>query len=80
MPWKRLLLALALFAPLVLGLYLVADLAIAAKAKAPASGPPAAKPVDVGACYTCHAQVKDFQASSSTSTTRPSKPGCPARS
>jgi len=59
MPRKRLVVALALFAPLVLGLYMVADLAIAARAPV-AKKAPAAKAVEVATCYACHGQIKDF--------------------
>jgi formate-dependent nitrite reductase cytochrome c552 subunit len=58
---KRFLLALPLCLPLVIGLYLLADLAIAAKA--PPAKAPAAKPVDVATCFACHSQIKDFHQS-----------------
>ena len=60
MSWKRFLLCLFLTIPLALGLYFMADLAVAAKARGPAPKPAAVKPADVKTCYGCHSDIEDF--------------------
>jgi formate-dependent nitrite reductase cytochrome c552 subunit len=62
MSWKRFLLCLTLSLPFALGLYFLADYAVAAKARGPAPKPPAIKPVDVKTCYGCHSEIEDFHA------------------
>jgi nitrite reductase (cytochrome c-552) len=62
MDWRRFLLCLALSLPLALGLYVMADHAVAAKARGPAPIPAATKPVDVKGCYGCHAEIEAFHA------------------
>lgn len=62
MSWRRFLLCLVLSLPFALGLYFMADRAVAAKARGPAPRPAAVKPVDVKACYGCHTDIQEFHA------------------
>jgi nitrite reductase (cytochrome c-552) len=64
MAWKRFALCLVLAVPLTLGLYLLAEQAVAAKAPPPSapSKPAAVTPVKVEGCYECHDEIKQFHA------------------
>jgi uncharacterized CHY-type Zn-finger protein len=68
MSWRRFLLCCVLSIPLALGLYVLADLAVAAKAEgqkgkpAPQRAATTVKPVKVATCYDCHSEIQEFHA------------------
>jgi len=68
MLWKRFLLCCVLSIPLALGLYVLADLAVAAKAEGqkgkptPQRAATTVKPVKVATCYDCHSEIQEFHA------------------
>jgi formate-dependent nitrite reductase cytochrome c552 subunit len=63
MAWKRYAICLMLSIPFALGLYFMAEQAVAAKAAPPSAPKPAAiKAVKAESCYQCHPEIQEFHA------------------